>query len=116
MKDLNDVPEFLKYFRVISPSEININKEDIFYRDKYNDIINFLKVMLTNHDDTTLSGYIEPKGAILINLSLGTDIIDYIKLITKNYYLDLIEFKENEILNNPDKFLKSFLSIIEAFA
>ncbi|MFW9901323.1 MAG: hypothetical protein ACFFDY_08545 [Candidatus Thorarchaeota archaeon] len=113
MKDLNNIPELLKYFRIIKPSEIDIDKGDIFYRDKYNDIMNFLKVMLTNHDDKTLNGYIKPKGAILINLNPGTDIIDYIKLITKNYYLDLIEFNEVEIFNNPDKFLKNLISVIE---
>lgn len=114
MKDLNDIPEFSQYFRIIKPSEINIDKEDIFYRDKYNDIINFLKVMLTNHEDTILNGYLEPKGAILINVNPGTDIMDYIKLITKNYYLDLIEFNDNEIFKAPNKFLKSFISILEA--
>ncbi|MFX1379233.1 MAG: hypothetical protein ACFFA4_09060 [Promethearchaeota archaeon] len=114
MKDINDIPEFSKYFKVISPSEINIEKEHIFYRDKYNDIINFLKAMLTNHDDPALNGYIEPKGAILINLNVGTDILDYIKLISKNYYLDLIEFNDTEAIKNPDIFLKSFTSIIEA--
>ena len=60
MKDLNDVPELSNYFRITKPSEIDIDKGDIFYRDKYNDIINFLKVMLTNHDDKTLNGYIKP--------------------------------------------------------
>ncbi|MFW9879868.1 MAG: hypothetical protein ACFFG0_42890 [Candidatus Thorarchaeota archaeon] len=115
MKELNAIPEFSKYFQVISPSEIEIEKEDIFYRDKYNDIINFIKVMLTNHDDSTLNGYLIPKGAVLININPGTDILDYIKLITKNYYLDLIEFNDMEILNNPDKFLKCFKSILEAF-
>ncbi len=115
MKELSDIPEFSKYFQVISPSEINIDKDVIFYRDKYNDVINFLKVMLTNHDDTTLNGYIEPKGAILINVNPGTDILDYLKLITKNYYLDLIEFNDNEIIKAPNKFLKSFISILEAF-
>jgi len=115
MKDLNDVPVFSKYFRVIKPSEINIDKEDIFYRDKYNDIINFIKAMLTNHEDTILDGYLQPKGAILINVNPGTDIIDYIKLITKNYYLDLIEFNDIEIINAPNKFLKSFTSILTAF-
>ncbi len=115
MKDLNDVPEFLKYFRVIKPSEINVNKESIFYRDKYNDIINFLKVMLSNHEDNLLNGYFTPNGAILINANPGTDIIDYIKLIAKNYYLDFIEFNDIEILNAPNKFLKSFISILEAF-
>jgi hypothetical protein len=115
MKDLNSIPEFSKYFRVIKPSEIKIDKDDIFYRDKYNDIINFLKVMLTNHEDNVLKGYLVPKGAILINVNLGTDIIDYLKLITKNYYLDLIEFNDTEILRAPNKFVKSFISILEAF-
>ncbi len=114
MKDLNDIPEFSRYFTIIKPSEINIDKEEIFYRDKYNDIINFLKVMLTNHKDTILNGYVEPKGAILINVNPGTDIIDYIKLITQNYYLDLIEFNSNEILRVPNKFLKSFIPILQA--
>lgn len=115
MKELSDIPEFSNYFQVISPSEINIDKDIIFYRDKYNDVINFLKVMLTNHDATTLDGYIEPKGAILINVNPGTDILDYLKLITKNYYLDLIEFNDNEIIKAPNRFLKSFISILEAF-
>ncbi len=115
MKELSDIPEFSKYFQVISPSEINIDKDIIFYRDKYNDVINFLKVMLTNHDATTLDGFIEPKGAILINVNPGTDILDYLKLITKNYYLDLIEFNDNEIIKAPNRFLKSFISILEDF-
>lgn len=115
MTELSDIPEFSKYFQVISPSEINIDKDIIFYRDKYNDVINFLKVMLTNHDTTTLDGFIEPKGAILINVNPGTDILDYLKLITKNYYLDLIEFNDNEIIKAPNRFLKSFISILEAF-
>ncbi|UCC18906.1 MAG: hypothetical protein JSV62_12465 [Promethearchaeota archaeon] len=115
MKDLNDIPEFLKYFRIIKPSEISINKEDIFYRDKYNDILNYLKAILTNHEDTQLNGYIIPRGAVLININPGMDILDYIRLITKNYYLELIEFNEIEILNAPNKFLKSFISILETF-
>jgi len=115
MKDLNDIPEILTYLQIIKPSEININKEDIFYRDKYNEFINYIKVMLTNHDDMILNGYLEPKGTVLINVNPGTDIIDYIKLIAKNYYLDLIKFNDIEILNTPDKFLKSFISLLEAF-
>jgi hypothetical protein len=113
MKNLNDVPEFLKYFQIIKPSSIDINKEEIFYRDKYNDIINYIKAMLTSNEDTFLDGYLTPKGAVLINVNPGTDILDYIKLITKNYYLDLIEFNETEIFKAPNKFLKSFISILE---
>jgi hypothetical protein len=113
MKDLNDIPEFSKYFEIIKPSEIKIDKENIFYREKYNDIMNYLKVMLTDYDDTVLNGYLEPKGTVLINISPGTDILDYIRLITKNYYLDLIEFNESEINNTPKKFLNSLLSVFK---
>ncbi|MDX1797272.1 MAG: hypothetical protein R3255_01370 [Candidatus Lokiarchaeia archaeon] len=113
MKDLNDIPEFLKYFEIVKPLEIKINKENIFYREKYNDIMNYLKAMLTNYDDTVLNGYLEPKGTVLINISPGTDILDYIRLIAKNYYLDLIEFNETGINNNPNKFINSLISIFK---
>ncbi len=113
MKDLNNIPEFAKYFEIIKPSEIEIDKENIFYREKYNDIMNYLKVMLTDYDDTVLNGYLEPKGTVLINISPGTDILDYIRLIAKNYYLDLIEFNEIEINNNPKKFLNSLISVFK---
>ena len=75
MTDLNDVPEFSKYFQVVKPSEIQINKEDIFYRDKYNDIINYLKVMLSNNDNTFLNGYLSSKGAVLINVNPGNQLL-----------------------------------------
>jgi len=115
MKDLNNVPEFSKYFQVIKPSEIHINKEDIFYRDKYNEIINYLKMILSNHEDTLFKKYVEPSGAILVNISPGTDVIEYIKLITKNYYLDIIELNDREIFKTPDDFVKNFPSIITGF-
>ncbi len=114
MINFKDVPEFSRYFKIVKPSEIHINKEEIFYRDKYNDIINYLKVMLTNYDDKLLDSYLSPKGSILISVNPGTDILDYIKLISKNYYLDLIEFNEIEIFKDPNKFLKSFISLLEA--
>ncbi len=113
MKDLNNIPEFSKYFEIIKPSEIKIDKENIFYREKYNDIMNYLKVMLTDYDDTFLNGYLEPKGTVLINISPGTDILEFIRLIAKNYYLDLIEFNESEINNNPKKFLNSLISVFK---
>ena len=115
MNDLSKIPEFLKYFRLISPSEIDINKENIFYRDKYNDIINYIKVMLTKSDDMVIQEYVKPKGALLININLGTDIIDFIKLISSNYFLDLIELDYNEIMKSQNKFLNSFDSIIKSF-
>ena len=90
MADIDKHIEFSKYYREIKHSEIDINREDIFYRDKYNDIITYLKIMLTNHEESIAQSYdkfIQPKGAILINIKSGTDIDDYLKLISKNYYL-----------------------------
>ena len=114
MNDLSKIPEFSKYFRTIPPSEVTIDKENIFYRDKYNDIINYIKVILTNNDDMVIQEYVEPKGALLINISPGTDIIDFIKLISSNYYLDLIELDYNAIIKSQNKFLNSFDSIIKS--
>ena len=71
MEDTDNDIEFSKYYRLITPNEIDIDREDIFYRDKYNDIINYLKIMLTNHEESIVQSYnkfIQPKGAILINI------------------------------------------------
>ncbi|MHA1987835.1 MAG: hypothetical protein ACW98D_14465 [Promethearchaeota archaeon] len=114
MKDLNEIPEFSKYFRMISPTKINVRKEEIFYRDKYNEIINYIKAMATFNDEKILGEYLTPKGAILINVNPGTDIIDFLKLIAMNYYLEFAEFNYNEIRENPEGFIKSFKLILRA--
>ena len=51
MSEIGLPPEFSRYFTVLNPSEINVNKGDIFYRDKYNEIINYIKMLLTNSLD-----------------------------------------------------------------
>ena len=61
MPEINKDLEFSMYFKKISPKEIDINKEDIFYRDKYNEIINYIKVILT---DSALSITVSPSDAI----------------------------------------------------
>lgn len=105
---------FSKYYRLIT--SIEIDRDDIFYRDKYNDIINYLKIMLTNHEESIVQSYakfIQPKGTLLINTNSGTDITDYLKLISKNYYLDFIELNQEEILKSPEDFFSNFISILE---
>jgi len=114
MKDFSEIPEFSRYFRVIIPSKLEVNKEEIFYRDKYNDIINYIKTMSTFNNENVLKEYVSPKGAVLINVNPGTDIIEFIKLISMNYSLELIEFNEIEIKKAPDKFIKSFTPILKA--
>jgi len=108
--------KFSKYYRLITPNEFDISREDIFYRDKYNDIINYLKIMLTNNEESIIQSYakfIQPKGVLLININSGTDIIDYLKLISNNYYLDFIELNQEEIVKSPEDFFSNFISILE---
>ncbi|GAH30336.1 unnamed protein product, partial [marine sediment metagenome] len=103
--------------RLITPNEIDIDREDIFYRDKYNDIINYLKIMLTNHEESIVQSYnkfIQPKGAILINIKSGTDIDDYLKLISKNYYLNFYELNQEEIIKAPEEYINNFTAILES--
>ena len=116
MERSDDELKFSKYYRLITPNEFDIDREDIFYRDKYNDIINYLKIMLTNHEESIVQSYakfIQPKGILLININSGTDIIDYLKLISNNYYLDFIELNQEEIVKSPEEFFSNFISILE---
>ncbi|NVM16450.1 MAG: hypothetical protein HWN80_01950 [Candidatus Lokiarchaeota archaeon] len=117
MEDKDNDMEFSKYYRLIAPNEIDIDREEIFYRDKYNDIINYLKIMLTNHEESTVQSYnkfIQPRGAILINIKSGTDIDDYLKLISKNYYLNFYELNQEEISKEPEEFFNNFTPILES--
>ena len=116
MKEPETDLKYNQYYRVISPSEINIKREDIFYRDKYNDIINYIKGMLTNNEYSTIQQYLIPKGLLLINIDSGTDILDFLKLISKNYYLDFIELNYLEISKEPEEFLKNFNIILKNIA
>ncbi len=108
MKESETDLKYNQYYRVISPSEIDIKREDIFYRDKYNDIINYIKGMLTNNEYSTIQQYLIPKGLLLINIDSGTDILDFLKLISKNYYLDFVELNYLEISKEPEEFFKNF--------
>ncbi len=116
MEDIDNDIEFSKYYRVITPNEIEIDREEIFYRDKYNDIINYLKIVLTNDEESVVQSYdkfIHPKGAILIKVNPGTDIVDYLKLISKNYYLNFFELNREEIVKAPDVFISNLIDILE---
>ncbi|MFX1487524.1 MAG: hypothetical protein ACFFBI_00125 [Promethearchaeota archaeon] len=115
MSDFSEIPGFSRYFQVVSPSEISIDKEEIFYREKYNELINYIKTMVLYSEDTILNEYVSPIGSVLININPGTDIIEYIKLISMNYSLDLIEIKLTEIRSSPERFLKELDSIVETF-
>jgi len=114
MSDINKNPEFSKYYKSISPTDINIDKDEIFYRDKYNEIVNYIKIIITESEDLELYNYLKPKGLLLINVNAGTDILDFLKLISNNYYLNFIEFDYLEISKSPEYFLENFTDIISS--
>jgi len=115
MNEVNSAPEFLKYLKAISPSEIKVNKEEIFYREKYNDIINYFKLMLTNSEDLEIYNYLSPKGSMIINVNLGSDILEYLKLIASNYYLELVELNNTELSSTPSDFYNNINNILREF-
>ena len=115
MTELESNENFSRFFRRYLPSDINIDKNSIFYRDKYNEIINYIKIVVSNSQDLELYNYLKPKGALLVNLNLGTDIIDFFKLISSNYYLEYFELNYAELLKTPEDFLNNFDAVIDYF-
>jgi len=112
MSDINEDLEFSHYFQRFLPKDIKIDKGSIFYRDKYNEIINYIKALLTD-SDLEFTMFIKPKGTLLINVQPGTDILDFLKLVSSNYYLDYIELINVEKLKGPDDNFKNFIKILE---
>jgi len=90
-------------FTVISPLEIDINMEDIFLREKYNDILNYIKSLLTSQNDDLINRFMVPQGKLLVNVPENTDILDFIKLISKNYYLNYLELNYDNVFKNLEK-------------
>ena len=115
MNEVNSTPEFLKYLKSTSPSEIKVDKEEIFYREKYSDIINYFKLMLTNSEDLEVYNYLSPKGSMIINVNIGSDILEYIKLIASNYYLELVELNNSELNRAPTDFHDNINNILREF-
>ncbi|MFX1442840.1 MAG: hypothetical protein ACFFHV_05450 [Promethearchaeota archaeon] len=116
MTELENNKEFLRFFRRFLPSEIHIDKNNIFYRDKYNEIINYIKLVVSNSQDLELFNYLEPKGGLLVNLNPGTDIIDFFKLISSNYYLEYFEIDYTEVLKAPEEFFNNFNVVVDYFS
>ena len=115
MNEVNSTPEFFKYLKSTSPSEIDVDKEEIFYREKYGDIINYFKLMLTNSENLEVYNYMSPKGSMIINAKLGSDILEYIKLIASNYYLELLELNNSELYKTPVEFYNNINNILREF-
>lgn len=115
MSDLNQKEDFSKYLQIINPSEINIKKENIFYREKYKEIINYLKLILTESKDLEIYKYLNPKGLLLIQAIPGVDLLEYLKLICSNFYIYYIQFRESTIIENPNQFHNNINKILDNF-
>ena len=90
------------------PKKINIDKDDIYYREKYDEIMNYVKSMLMGLTDNEFLKGVRPKGALCVNVGLGTDFQEFIQLICSHYYLELIELKYKNIVKDPNLFKENF--------
>ncbi|MCJ7647596.1 MAG: hypothetical protein MUP85_03180, partial [Candidatus Lokiarchaeota archaeon] len=113
MNDAQEEMSFSKYYKTISSSEINVTRDQIFFREKYNEIINYLRVLLVKDEDELIKQYSHPKGALLLHITKGTDILELFKLISTNYILNLVQFNIDKILETPQEFYANFNLIIE---
>ncbi len=113
MNDAREEMSFSKYYKIISSSEININRDQIYFREKYNEIVNYLRVLLVKDDDELIKQYSHPKGALLLHINKGTDILDFFKFISANYNLNLVQFNIDKLLETPQDFFTNFNLIIE---
>jgi hypothetical protein len=102
----------LKYVKVLDPSEIEVQREDIYYREKYQEIIEYLKLLLTDSTELSIYKYFHPKGNLLINIPPGTDVVDYLKVISSNFYIRCIQLKEPTILESPSDFFDNFIALL----
>lgn len=96
------------FFQKVDFSEYEPNKDAIFYRNKYNEIINYIKAVISDSENLEFHKYFKPKGSLLISCPRGTDIIDFLRLITHNYYLDVYELDPKEIVEHSEEFLDNF--------
>jgi len=113
MSHINDILEDLRFFKKTQASNIKVDKENIFYREKYTEILNYFKLMITTSEELEVYNYIDPKGTLLINAYPGTDLLDYLRLISKNYYLDIIDLDISEIKKSPNIFFEDINESLE---
>jgi len=113
MNDAQEEMSFSKYYKTISSSEINVNRDQIFFREKYNEIINYLRVLLVKDEDELIKQYSHPRGALLLHITKGTDIFELFKFISTNYNLNIVQFNIDKILETPQEFYANFNLIME---
>jgi hypothetical protein len=116
MDDLKSNLTTDNFYNILHSIDIEVEEDDIFYRRKYNGIMNYFKMILTHNENSLLLDYskiITPKGLLLVKINQNSDLNDFLKLVSKNYFLDVIELNYEEIFFNYSYFFEQFQEIIQ---
>lgn len=106
----------LKYLIIKNPLDLQIERKDIFYRESYSEIIDYIKFLLSYEAVSSETKIKKIKGSILIDAPYGSDIIGYIKLIAKTFTLKFVKLNFPEIRKPPNDFILNFPNIFDNLA
>lgn len=117
IKDLNiNLNNKLKYLIIKNPLDLQIERKDIFYRESYSEIIDYIKFLLSSEAVSSETKIKKIKGSILIDAPYGSDILGYIKLIAKTFTLKFVKLNFPEIRKSPNDFILNFPNIFDNLA
>ncbi len=106
----------LKYLIIRNPLDLQIERKDIFYRESYSEIIDYIKFLLSSEAVSSETKIKKIKGSILIDAPYGSDILGYIKLIAKTFTLKFVKLNFPEIRKSPNDFILNFPNIFDNLA
>ncbi len=117
IKNLNiNLNNKLKYLIIKNPLDLQIERKDIFYRESYSEIIDYIKFLLSYEAVSSETKIKKIKGSILIDAPYGSDILGYIKLIAKTFTLKFVKLNFPEIRKSPNDFILNFPNIFDNLA
>lgn len=117
IKNLNiNLNNKLEYLIIKNPLDLQIERKDIFYRESYSEIIDYIKFLLSSEAVSSETKIKKIKGSILINAPYGSDILGYIKLIAKTFTLKFVKLNFPEIRKSPNDFILNFPNIFDNLA
>ena len=117
IKNLNiNLNNKLKYLIIRNPLDLQIERKDIFYRESYSEIIDYIKFLLSSEAVSSETKIKKIKGSILIDAPYGSDILGYIKLIAKTFTLKFVKLNFPEIRKSPNDFILNFPNIFDNLA
>lgn len=117
IKNLNiNLNNKLKYLIIKNPLDLQIERKDIFYRESYSEIIDYIKFLLSYEAVSSETKIKKIKGSILIDAPYGSDILGYIKLIAKTFTLKFVKLNFPEIRKSHNDFILNFQNIFDNLA